>query len=259
MNIIHSFVLGVVEGVTEFLPISSTAHLIITSKLLGITQTEFIKFFEVFIQSGAILAVIFIYFSYVVKHKDLWLKIAISFIPTAIVGLILEKTITKYFFNSLRLIEVAMFGVGILFIVFEWMIKKGKIRLSKSIQEMNHWEAFLIGVGQSLAVVPGVSRAGIVMLTMMGQGFKRSESAIYSFILAIPTIFAASTLDFFKTDFKLLTNNSNLQFLLIGFFTSFVFAYIFVKWLIGYLKKYTLVTFGLYRIILTIILLLFLR
>ena len=104
MNLIHAFILGIVEGLSEFLPISSTAHLIIVSHWLHLTQSQFQTFFEVFIQSGAILAVVFLYFQYVLKHKELWSKIVVSFIPTAIVGLILEKIIKKVFFNSMPLI-----------------------------------------------------------------------------------------------------------------------------------------------------------
>lgn len=254
MNIINAFILGIVEGITEFLPISSTAHLIITSKLLHLSQTEFQTFFEIFIQSGAILSVVFLYFQYVIRHKDLWGKIIVSFLPTAFVGLILEKIIKKYFFNSLQLIIVSMFIVGLTFIIFEILIKNKKFKLEKSLNKMSYWEAFFIGTGQSLAVVPGVSRAGIVMLTMMGQKFKRDESATYSFLLAIPTILAASGLEIIKTDFKILSNTDNLLFLVIGFIVSFITAYFSVKWLINFLKNNSLTIFGIYRILLSFIL-----
>jgi undecaprenyl-diphosphatase len=256
MNLIHSFILGIVEGITEFLPISSTAHLIIASKLLHISQTEFQTFFEIFIQSGAILAVVFLYFSYVFKHKELWGKIIASFIPTAIVGLVLEKIIKRVFFNSMPLITGSMFLVGLLFIIFEYLVKNKKIKLEKSIGKMSYAEAFIVGLGQSLAVVPGVSRAGIVILTMMGEGYKRDESAIYSFLLAVPTILAASGLEIIKTDFKVITNINNLLFLEVGFFVSLATAYLTVKWFIGFLQKNSLVGFGIYRILLAIIILL---
>lgn len=252
MNLFNALILGLTEGITEFLPISSTAHLLIAGKLLHIPQTEFQTFFDVFIQSGAILAVVFLYFSYVIKHKDLWGKIIVSFIPTAIVGLILEKIIKIYFFNSLQLIEAAMFSVGILFIVFELLVKKGKVKLNKSLKEMNFQEAFLVGIGQSLAVVPGVSRAGIVMLAMMSQRYRRDESAIYSFLLAVPTILAASGLEVIKTNFSIITNANNLLFLAIGFFVSLITAYLSVNWFIAFLKKNSLTYFGVYRILLSL-------
>ncbi len=249
MNLINAVILGVVEGLTEFLPISSTAHLLIAGKFLHIAQTEFQTFFDVFIQSGAIIAVVFLYFFYVLKHKDLLGKIVVSFIPTAIVGLILEKIIKKIFFNSMPLVIVSMFIIGLVFIIFEYFVKKEKIKLTKSIKEMSYKEAFLTGIGQSLAVVPGVSRAGIVMLSMMGQKFKRDESAVYSFLLAVPTILAASALEIVKTDFKILSSQNNLLFLAIGFLVSFVTAYLAVKWFIGFLKANSLAVFGIYRVL----------
>jgi len=254
MNLVNTVILGIVEGLTEFLPISSTAHLLIVGRLLNITQTEFQTFFDVFIQSGAILAVVFIYFQYVMKNRVLWTKILISFLPTAVVGLILEKIIKKYFFNSMPLIISAMFFIGIAFVIFEVLVKKKKIKINKSIKNISNKDAFITGVGQSLAVIPGVSRAGIVMLTLMSRGYLRDESAIYSFLLAVPTILAASALEVIKTDFKLITAGGNLQILAIGFVVSFITAYISVNWLINFLKKNTLTVFGIYRIIISLLL-----
>ncbi len=252
MNVIHAFILGIVEGLTEFLPVSSTAHLILASKLMHLPQTEFQTFFEIFIQSGAILAIVFLYFEYVLKHKDLWAKFVVSFIPTAVVGLILEKIIKKFFFNSTPLILGSMFVIGVIFIVFEYFIKKDRIKISKSIKDMTYKEAFFIGVGQSLAVIPGVSRSGIVMLTMMGINFRRDESAVYSFLLGVPTILAASGFEVLKTNFGILTDPNNLLLLAVGFVMSFITAVLSVKWFVGFLKKNTLVPFGIYRIILSV-------
>ncbi|MBI5127473.1 undecaprenyl-diphosphate phosphatase [Candidatus Roizmanbacteria bacterium] len=255
MSLISALILGIVEGITEFLPISSTAHLIITSRLLNISQTEFQKFFEVFIQSGAILAVVLIYVKYLLKNSKLIKNIIISFIPTAIVGILLHKVIKTYFFDSLRLIEVAMFSVGVLFILFELLVKNGKINLKKSMNQMTIFHAIAIGMVQSLAVVPGVSRAGAVMLGMMGMGYKRDESAVYSFILAIPTILAASAFDLYKSKDLLMSNLDNVWILILGFLISFIFAFVSVKWLIGFLKNNTLIGFGIYRVLISLTLL----
>lgn len=252
MNLVNALILGIVEGLTEFLPISSTAHLLIAGKLLHMSQTEFQTFFDIFIQSGAILAVVFIYFSYVLKHKDLWGKIVVSFIPTAIVGLILEKIIKKFFFNSFPLITGSMLLIGLVFIIFEYFVKRKTLKLEKSIKQMTYMEAFITGVGQSLAVVPGVSRAGIVMLSLMGQKFKRDESAVYSFLLAVPTILAASGLEIIKTNFKILSHGDNLLLLSVGFVSSFITAFIAVKWFIGFLKTNSLTIFGIYRVALSL-------
>lgn len=258
MDLFHALILGVIEGITEFLPISSTAHLIIASKFLHIPQTDFQKFFEVFIQSGAILAVIFLYFKYIFKHKDLIKNIVFSFIPTAIIGLVLYKIIKKVFFESNLLIVGAMILFGIIFLIVEHLVKTKKLALKKDLQKVTWKEAVIIGLSQAIAVVPGVSRSGIVMVTMMGLGYKRDESAIYSFLLAVPTLFAASALDVFKMRSVILsTSQGNIIYLLVGFLVSFITAYISVKWLISYLQKNSLVLFGWYRIILGALLVIF--
>lgn len=248
MNIITATILGLVEGITEFLPISSTAHLIISSKLLNVPATEFQKFFEVFIQSGAILAVVFIYWKIIIKNKSLLINIILSFIPTAVVGLLLHKVIKGVFFESFTLIAASLFVIGLFFIIFEYLLKKKIVKTDKKIIQMTIVQALLIGVGQSLAVVPGVSRAGAVILTMMIMGFNREESALYSFVLAVPTLFAASAFDFIKTDPQLIFVDNNPVFLIIGLMTSFVSALLAIKWFINFLQKNSLSYFGVYRI-----------
>ena len=246
-------ILGIVEGLTEFLPISSTAHLIISSRLLNIPQTEFQKFFEVFIQAGAILSVVFLYFNYAFKNPLLIKKVAASFLPTALVGFLLHKIIKEVFFESFALIIGSLVVIGLLFIVVEYLIKNKKIELSKTIKNLSWTDALVIGLGQSLAVIPGISRAGIVILAMMVKGYRRDEAAVYSFLLAVPTIIAAAGYDLLKTDFAVLSEPDNILFLSAGFVVSFITAYISVKWLIGYLKKHSLIPFGVYRILLVIL------
>lgn len=254
MNLINALILGIVEGITEFLPISSTAHLIITSKLLNISQTDFQKFFEVFIQSGAILAVVLIYIQYILKNPKVIKSVLISFIPTAIVGFFLHKIIKNIFFESFYLIIGSLFFVGLLFIVFEYLVKNKKIVLKKSINQLTIFHAVAIGMVQSLAVIPGVSRAGAVMLGMMVFGYKRKESAVYSFLLAVPTILAAGAFDLYQSKKIIFASLNNLWILTFGFLISFLFAYVSVKWLINYLKKNSLVIFGIYRIIISLLL-----
>lgn len=251
MSLLNAIVLGIVEGITEFLPVSSTAHLIIASKFLHIPQTDFQKFFEVFIQSGAILAVIFLYFQYVLKHKNIVKNIAFSFVPTAIIGFVLYKIIKKIFFESYFLIIFAMIFFGIIFLIVEYLISSKKLALKKNLEKTSWKEAILIGISQAIAVVPGVSRSGVVMVTMMGLGYKRDESAMYSFLLAVPTLFAASALDLYKMKTMVFSSTQGtLLYLFIGFFVSFITAYFSVKWLISFLQKKSLVLFGWYRIIL---------
>lgn len=255
MNILHSIILGVIEGLTEFLPVSSTAHLIIVSKILGLRQTEFIKLFEIFIQSGAILAVVLIYFKEIIKNKDWMKKIIVSFLPTAIIGFLLYKVIKNIFFETNSLIIGAMFIVGVIFLLIEYLIKKENLKLNKTINHLTISHSLIIGLGQSLAVLPGVSRAGSVMITMMLMGYKREDSAKYSFLLAVPTILSAGLYDLYKSREILDQSINYLPQLAIGFLVSFVTAYIVIKWFIGFLQKNSLVIFGIYRIILSLILL----
>lgn len=253
MTLINALALGIVEGLTEFLPISSTAHLILTSRLLKISQTEFNKFFEVFIQSGAILAVVFLYYKLVVNNKELVKQIIVSFLPTAIIGLILYKIIKDIFFNSFNLIIFSFFIVGLVFLIIEYLIKKNKIKLNKNLNNLTIKQSFFIGLSQALAVIPGVSRAGIIMVVMMSLGYKRKEAALYSFLLAVPTILAASALDLLKTDIKILTNSNNLILLIIGFIFSFLSASVVVKWFISFLQNKDLKLFAFYRMTLSLI------
>jgi len=256
MTLIQALILGIIEGATEFLPISSTAHLIWTSKLLGIQSTEFIKFFEVFIQSGAIFAIVILYLKYLLDHKSLILNLVLSFIPTALVGFFFYRYIKNVLFESSALIIIVFFIVGIIFLLFEYLIKKGLIKPKRTIAQMRYAEALIIGLGQSLAIIPGVSRAGAVIVTMMGFEFKRDDAALYSFLLAVPTILAAGLFDFIKTDFSVINNVNNIIMVTLGFITSFITALIVVKWFIGYLQKNNLIGFGLYRIIMAVILVL---
>jgi len=212
-------ILGIVEGITEFIPVSSTAHLIIASTLMGLPQAEFVSFFEVFIQSGAILAVIFLYFDYIRKHQELIPKVLVSFIPTAIIGFIMRDIIKNVFFQSIGIIAAALLLVGVVFIIVEIFIRNNKLVLKKDLTDLKYKDAFLIGLIQSFAVI------------------------------------GASVLDLLKTDPSLFTPVV-LRFIGTGFLLSFLSALIFVKWLTRYLQKNSLVIFGVYRIILAILLLL---
>lgn len=256
MNYLQSVILGVIEGATEYLPISSTFHLIWTSKILGLEPSEFQKAYEVIIQGGAILAVGILYLKTFLTRKDLTLKTVVSFLPTAVLGLILYKLIKGTFFDS-YLLQIIIFSlVGLFFIYFE-LTKKD---LNRTLDKLTYKDAIIIGLIQVLAVFPGVSRAGAVMVGMMYLGFKRSESAVFSFLLAVPTLAAASILDLYKSAPILIAHPENIGLLTVGFVTSFLSALLVVKWFIKYLQKNTLKDFGYYRIVLAFILfLIFMR
>lgn len=256
MNLLHAVILGIVEGVTEFLPVSSTFHLIFTSKLLGLVQNDFLKLFEVFIQGGAICSVFLLYAREVAQDTKLVKKTVASFIPTALVGFVLYKVIKNVFFDATYLMITVFIIVGLIFFFIEYFVRQKKIELKRSIQTLTYKEALLIGFVQALAVVPGVSRAGAVIVSMMFLRFKRDTAAKYSFILALPTIVAASTYDLLKMRSLLTQQNNNLLLLVVGSLAAFISSYLVMRWFIGFLKKNSLVPFGLYRLLLAIILLL---
>lgn len=258
MGIFKYFLLGVIEGITEFLPVSSTAHLILISNLFKIPQTDFHKFFEIFIQSGAILAVIFTYLRTIIENKKLLINLTISFTPTAILGLIFYKTIKNVFFESELIIISTLIGVGLIYLLIERFISKNFITLKHGLNNLSLFQAFLIGLFQALAIIPGVSRAGAVILGMLLLKFKREDAVIYSFLLAIPTIISAGIYDFYKIGFSTISLNlNNFFYLFIGFISSFVFALLTVKWFIRYLGAHNFVIFGFYRIVLGILILIY--
>jgi len=258
MEIWQSLILGLVEGLTEFLPISSTFHLIFAGKLLNVEPSNFLKVYEVFIQAGAILAVLFLYGKELWQDRELDKKIILSFIPTAIIGFLMHSVIKNFFFETEWLMITAFVLVGLIFIVYEKrQVKQNKNQ--KSIADLTTKQALLIGVGQAFATLPGVSRAGAVILTMMIMGQKRSEAAKYSFLLALPTICAAAGYDALKMIGQDPISAQEWSLMGIGFVTAFVTAIFVLKWFIAYLQKHTLVGFGLYRLIVAGALLLFLQ
>lgn len=256
MDIVSITLLSLVEGLTEFLPISSTFHLLWTSRLFGLPETDFVKLFTVFIQSGAILAVVLLYWKEILSNWKLIIKLIASFIPTAVIGLLLYDVIKNIFFESQLGITIVFIVVGLIFLLIEYLISKEILQMKFDIQKLTYKQAVIIGMFQALAVIPGVSRAGAVLIGMMLLGFKRSESAKYSFMLSIPTIMAASLFDFIKMRDVVFSHPDNIWILAVGSIIAFVSALIGVKWLIKYLQYHSLALFGWYRIVVGIILIL---
>ncbi len=253
MNFFQAILFGAVEGITEFLPISSTFHLIAISKIIALQSTEFIKLFEVFIQSGAVLAVIFLYFDQIIKDKKIIKLLLASFIPTAVIGFIFHKLIKNIIFENFPLMLLASGLVGVIFIVIERLIATKHIKPKRNLNSLGIFDAILIGLFQATAVIPGVSRSGATVATMLVLGFTRPQAAIYSFFLAIPTIIGASTLDIISY-WPLVGQANNLIILIVGFIASFITASFGIRWLISFLQKHSLLPFALYRIALSLIL-----
>ncbi len=249
MDFLQALILSIVEGVTEFLPISSTGHMVLASDLLQIPQTEFVKNFEIIIQLGAILAVVVLYFKSLLNFK-LWPKIIVAFLPTGILGLTLYKIVKDLLLGNTIITLSALFLGGIALIVLEKMYQEKPHHLDK-IEDMSLKQALGIGLVQSVSMIPGVSRSAATIIGGMFLGLKRTTATEFSFLLAIPTMFAATGLDLLKTDFKFSSNEALL--LIIGFLGSFITALVVVKFLINYVKKNTFIPFGIYRIILSLL------
>lgn len=263
--------MGIVEGFTEFLPISSTAHLILTGKILAIEGAEFLKTYSISIQLGAILAVVLLYWKKILSSKDLILKIAAAFIPTSILGLVLYKLVKNYLMESLSLIAITLFAGGVFLIVFEKIyqkknkekdeeeIKKGEEGKLEKTEELTYKQAIIIGIAQTLAMVPGVSRSAATIVSGLWLGLKRKTIVEFSFLLAIPTMAAATFLDLYKSQEVLLNlNQQDVLVWVIGFLLSFVTALIGVKFLLRFIQKNNFIPFGWYRIVLGLAIALFL-
>jgi undecaprenyl-diphosphatase len=244
MNILDAIILGIVEGVTEFLPISSTGHMILVSYLLGLKQNSFEKTFEIAIQLGAILAVVSIYREKLTHNLELWKKLIVAFIPTGIIGLALHHYVEKLF--NPFVVSVALIFWGVVFIVIELLYKEKEHHVSEP-EKISYLKAAMIGIFQSLAMVPGTSRSGATIIGGLLLGMKRVAATEFSFLLAIPTMFAATGFEVVK-NFKEFTPEGGIA-LLVGFATALIFAYISVKWLLNFIKTHTFIPFGIYRIV----------
>lgn len=249
MTVLHSIVLGIVEGVTEFLPISSTGHLILASELLKIGELNFTKSFEIIIQLGAILSVIALYWKYFLNIENLK-KIIVAFIPTGIIGLALYKIVKTYLLESQAVVLWALFLGGAALIIFE-LWHKEPADGAEEVEQISYKQSLWIGLCQSLAIIPGVSRSAATIVGGLLSGLKRKTIVEFSFLLAVPTMLAASGLDIVKEA----SSFSKDQFgvLAIGFVVSFVVALASIKFLLGFIKNHNFIPFGIYRVLLAII------
>lgn len=250
MDFLQVIILSIVEGVSEFLPISSTGHLILASSFLNIPQTEFVKSFEIFIQLGAILAVVVIYWKTLLENKKAWKPLLFAFLPTAIVGFILYKFIKGYLLGNDLVVVLALLIGGILLIILE-KVHKEKDSHVETLNNITIKQSILIGLAQSLAVIPGVSRSAATIIGAMFLGIKRKTAVDFAFLLAIPTMLAATALDLFKSNFQF--SAYEFSILIVGFVGSFIVALIVVRWFLKFIQKNTFIPFGIYRIIIAIL------
>jgi len=260
MNWLDALILGIVEGITEFLPISSTGHLIICTALLGIEPTDFVKLFTVAIQLGAILSVIVLYFKKFFDFSSssafwrFYLKLLVAFIPSAVAGVLLSDVID----NALESpVTVAIFLVlGGVFFVFSDKLFQDNF---KSEAQLSYTDAFRIGLFQCIALFPGVSRSGATIIGGLFQKLTKKAAAEFSFFLAVPTMFGATakkSYDFFKHHTEM--NATEIQLLVVGNIVAFIVALLAIKFFISLLQKTGFSVYGWYRIVVgTIILILY--
>lgn len=266
LEILKVIFLGIVEGITEWLPISSTGHMILVDEFIKLDVTpEFLEMFLVVIQLGAILAVIFLFWGKLFPfqfHKKpiikmdimtLWFKIVVAVLPAAVIGILFDDFLNDTFYNPVT-VSITLIVYGVLFIVIENRNKRTRPRITK-LSEVTYQTAVMIGIFQILALIPGTSRSGATILGAILIGTSRFVAAEFTFFLAIPVMVGASLLKIYKFGFDF--SGNEILTLILGMLTAFVVSILAIKFLMGYIKKHDFKAFGIYRIVLGIIVLIY--
>jgi undecaprenyl-diphosphatase len=254
LDIFQAIIIGIIEGFTEFLPISSTGHMIVASKFLGVSQDSLTKAYEVIIQFAAILAVMLIYKEKMTFKKiDLWQKLFVAFLPLAIVGFIFKDWIKALF--TVDIVAWMFIIGGLVFLVVEYFYEEKEFHVN-DVEKASYKQALWVGIAQIFSLIPGTSRAGATIIGGLLAGLDRKSSAEFSFLLAIPVMAAVTGYDLFKhyQDFA----DANWGAFLAGFITAFIVAYLTIKLFLAFLQRFTFVAFGIYRIIFGVLLLILL-
>ena len=264
IEILKTILIGIVEGITEWLPVSSTGHMILLEEFVHLNVTEkFMKMFNVVIQLGAIFAVIVLFFPklwpFTTKEKGwikkdtwmMWFKVIVGVLPAAVLGLLFDDMLDAMFYNY-QTVSVTLILYGVLFILVENWNKKRRPKI-RTIQDLSFKTAFLIGMFQVLSLIPGTSRSGATILGALILGCSRYIGAEFSFFLAIPVMFGASLLKIVKFGFSF--SGEEVAILVTGMITAFIVSMVCIKLLMGYVKKHDFKVFGYYRIVLGVIVL----
>lgn len=246
MNIIHVIILAIIEGITEFLPVSSTGHMIVASSLMGIAADPFVKLFTIAIQLGAILSVVVLYYKRFLQSANFYLKLLVAFIPAAIFGVLFSKKIDALLESALT-VGITLFVGGIILLFVDKWFNKPTVKEEKDI---NYFTALKIGFFQCLAMIPGTSRSAATIVGGMSQKLTRTAAAEFSFFLAVPTMFAATAkklYDFHKEGH--IFSGEEIKLLAIGNIIAFIVAMLAIKSFITFLERKGFVLFGWYRIV----------
>ena len=251
MDIFQAIIIGIIEGFTEFLPISSTGHMIVASEFLGISQDNLTKAYEVIIQFAAIMAVMLVYKDKLTLKKiALWQKLLVAFLPLAIVGFIFKDIIKELF--TVNTVAIMFIVGGVVFLIVEKFYQEKESHTS-DVEAVSYKQAFLVGIAQIFSLIPGTSRAGATIIGGMLLKMDRKTSAEFSFLLAIPVMGAVTAYDLLKHYHEFA--DANWSAFIIGFVVAFVVAYITIKLFLVFLQRFTFVAFGIYRIIFGVLLL----
>jgi undecaprenyl-diphosphatase len=251
MDLLHALILGIVEGITEFLPVSSTGHLILTSKLLGMEQTDFLKTFDIAIQLGAILSVVALYWRSLLVEFAVIKRVAAAFLPTAVIGFLLYEFIKTFLLGNAAVVLWAMLLGGVFLIAFE-MIHREKFDAVDDIKSMPLRTAVWVGVFQALAVVPGVSRSAATIIGGLCLGISRKTIVEFSFLLAVPTMLTATIFDISKSAHEF--SMDQIGFLSVGFLSAFAVGILSIQFLLYFVKNHNFIVFGVYRIFIALLL-----
>ncbi|WP_339701698.1 undecaprenyl-diphosphate phosphatase [Algoriphagus aquimarinus] len=253
MTITQTIIIAIIEGLTEFLPVSSTGHMILASAAMNIHEEEFVKTFEIFIQLGAILAIALMYIKRFFQGINIYLKLLAAFVPTAIIGLLAYDYIKAYLFNPI-VVSVSLIVGGIILIFVDKKVVNTETKVAE-VEDVSYKNAFFIGLFQCLSMVPGTSRAAATIIGGVFNGLDKKQATEFSFLLAVPTMMAASGYDLLKTD--LIFTNDQLLMLAIGTVVAFITAWFAVKVFLKFVSKNGFTAFGYYRIVIGILFLIF--
>ena len=253
MNIYDVIILAIIEGITEFLPVSSTAHLVLASQMLHLKQTSFLRTFEIVIQIAPVLSIFFIYKERLIASINIWIKLIAAFIPTGIAGLFLHEYLEELFSSSSTLIWMVLTGFA--FLAIERYLGKNETKRIE-MEEITVKQAISIGIFQATSLIPGISRSGTTILGALILGLKREAAMSFSFLLAIPTMGIATLYVLYK-DIESLSFE-NLELIFIGFVVSFIVGYIAVKTFLAIVSRFNFTPFGYYLIASAIVMWLFL-
>lgn len=251
MSFLHAIILGIIEGVTEFLPISSTGHMVIASSVMGIEDSAFTKAFEVIIQFGAILSVLVLYWKRFLPEWGFYKKLLVAFLPTAVIGFVV-KDVVDQLLGSVQIVAWALIVGGVI-LIWSDRVFAHLTSLGRKTSDLTYIDSLKLGLFQAIAMIPGVSRSAATIMGGLTLGMNKKEAAEFSFFLAVPTMAAASgykLLKIYKT-----IDPSQISLLLVGCLVAFVVAMLAIKFFIGIVSRYGFKGFGYYRIALGIVIL----